>query len=240
MRTVLRSFHAIGRRETASGDGAPGFPTFFLDGVYFQEADADEVSATPEWGEWFLDRGVRKRFSIANGPHLTDVCQYFAKHRPEKLIGVLHEQHPWNCFEETEDLELDEDHEQLIQEVGNLQVLCEGGKMSELRTAYLPVATFERFARQFLQGEEFFPWLQLEDGSSVWASRGPIWSSCCKSCGICWKRIHQPARRPSQREYLNSRPRCSTALRCWRPIKMLWTLLGELRTGHTGASQQKK
>jgi hypothetical protein len=140
------------------GDGAPGFDVFFVRDVYFGVTPRPPTEDSPSWKDWLHEFfHVRRHLRLIHkdGTKLSDISQYVAKHRPEKFLGFL--QATWELEMSSAATEND-----IIEELGEIDVLCVGAKMRPLDSTYLPIKELKQLCSRFLRDGEFFPWLHLE------------------------------------------------------------------------------
>ncbi|KAJ5716961.1 hypothetical protein N7488_002607 [Penicillium malachiteum] len=111
--------------------------------------------------------GVSERLSLISrdGQNLSPTWHYLAKHRPDKLFGYL--KYAWK-FEgdrvsSTESLKL------LLQEIDVSQLstcIVDLPRKCRLNEAYLPLPSLLEQSREFLEEDDAFPFLKLEDSSN--------------------------------------------------------------------------
>ncbi|KAJ5633677.1 hypothetical protein N7528_001519 [Penicillium herquei] len=149
-------------------DALPGIKVLFVHPSYLEEIPETPSPDQPSWIEWLQDTvGVKERLSLISrdGQNLSPTWYYLAKHRPDKLFGYL--KYAWE-FEgdrivSTESLKL------LLQETDVSRpstCVVELPRKCRLNEAYLPLPSLVEQSREFLEEDDAFPFLKLEDSSN--------------------------------------------------------------------------
>jgi hypothetical protein len=141
-----------------SDNDAPGFePIFIMADEYFEDVLSLPTPTSPTFKDWLhMFHGVRRdlRLIHTDGKALSPIGKYVAENRPEQFLGLL--QSTWGGAT------LSAPNEKLIiEQIANLEVLCQGGEKVRLSSTYFPLGNLKKLSERFLD-EEFFPWLQLE------------------------------------------------------------------------------
>ncbi|KAL7624644.1 hypothetical protein AAE478_006214 [Parahypoxylon ruwenzoriense] len=133
------------------GDGAPGYPSLFVNEKYFR----DSPTATQEgtWVEWFYDElDVQECVGFGGVDVLQGAGIYLQEYRPEKFLGALC---VWN--QQCQHLS-----PRFITSIRETKVLCRGNRQVLLREAYFPTKELERRVERFVGQGVFFPWLWVD------------------------------------------------------------------------------
>ena len=165
--------------ESDSENNAPGFDVFILHGAYFQNTPSPQTRDSLSWKEWlheFFQVRRHLRLIHEDGTKLSDICHYVAEHRPKKFLGFL--QATWGLEGPSAATE-----EDIINELGRVDVLCEDNEMRPFDTTYLPTTDLKQLSSRFLVEGEFFPWLQLETEPSH-NTFPPQWDALGKAFGL--------------------------------------------------------
>lgn len=147
-------------------NGSPGLYVNYLHPAYLEDVPAVTDTTHPSWERW-LHRtlGVRERLRLVSrdGDSLSDTWKFVAKHRPEKLLGLL--KYLWTY--EGSDVSRRPDLIAAIRGT-SAQDLCSPRLSSPctLQQTYLPLTTLRHECRRFLGEAVEFPFLELEGFSS--------------------------------------------------------------------------
>lgn len=155
-------------RPTAPGSdygcGAPGLEVSFIHEAYFEDPPSlpnPTEDGLVWWEEWLamacnLSESV-PIYDFERG-ELTSACNYVAKNRPEKFVGLLRES--WARVLESQA----RPDNRIIDAIGQIPILCQGPEttLRPLKSTYLPYGEPLELCRRFMTDSEFFPWLKLE------------------------------------------------------------------------------
>jgi hypothetical protein len=159
----LPTDHPHGARELLKpAEGVPVFQVTFLHPDYLLEPPATPNLRHPSWTKWlceFINVQERLRLIARNGNALSDTWAYVAKHRPDKLLGLL--EHLWK-HEGSQIISNDTLKTQIQQT--NATGLCSPPFSGPciLKETFLPVESLKRHCARFLEQTESFPLLELD------------------------------------------------------------------------------
>lgn len=150
--------------DADSDDTAPGLDVSFIHHEYVKHPPKQPEDERRNWETWLRDTlGIyntiplfTKRKPTDDLYHLSEECLYVSKARPREFLGFLLEN--WRQT----DNELIIKHPNLTEDLLKLEVLCESGRKHPLGKTYLPITAHQE-ARKFLEDDEFFPWLHIEE-----------------------------------------------------------------------------
>lgn len=150
-------------RETSPGpqpgSGAPGLQAMFLNSYIFPLNPERSELDPGTWRSW-LTRHARVRDELMLTSPTTDElsleCKYVAKHRPEKFLGFL--QHRWSA-EGPEVYNSDNK----LKEMRSLAVLCHDDQLVPFPKTYLPLEDLQEICNSFLEPDQIFPFLKIQD-----------------------------------------------------------------------------
>lgn len=164
-------------------DGAPGLePVFIMNDAHFRTEPSLPTQQSLSWKDWlhaFLRVRWHLRLVDADGTRLSAICNYVAKHRPEKFLGFL--QATWG-----RDTLTPANQKHIIDELGRVEVLCRDGRQIRLNSTYFPLGNLEKLCSRFLTNE-FFPWLALEVDSSQCEAFPSEWVSLGEAFGLGYR-----------------------------------------------------
>ncbi|CAK7208172.1 hypothetical protein SCUCBS95973_000013 [Sporothrix curviconia] len=127
------------------------------------------------WLHKFL--GIRQHLRLADSTgNATTICKYVAEHHPEKFVQLLRVAWSYDSGTPTEE-------KRFVEELGNVQVLCRGGRTECLRSTYFPLQPWVILADSFLN-TEFYPWLELEPDLPSGQMQLQKWTSLCAAFGL--------------------------------------------------------
>ncbi|KAG9256351.1 uncharacterized protein F5Z01DRAFT_618953 [Emericellopsis atlantica] len=138
-------------------DGAPGYKVPFLHDDYLLNPPVDRRSESPRWVDWLHDcihirRNLRLKERSEN--NLSKPFLYVAKHRPKRLMSLLHKL--WQ-----KESEQTYANQALLEELSNIEVVCRGGRFCKLKETFFPTSRLEDLAKRFLSDDDPFLWLEL-------------------------------------------------------------------------------
>lgn len=146
-----------------AGD-APGLPVAFLHPTYLEDVPQPLATSNLSWKTWLVDAlGVRDRLQLVSRSRdaLSPAWFYVAKHRPEKLLGLL--EHLWKH----EGSWYIGANKSLKAEIRGMSadMLCglESEGQVRLCDTWLPLPPLQRWCLCFMEESEPFPFLKLED-----------------------------------------------------------------------------
>lgn len=139
---------------------APGLDVAFIHDDYMKDPPKQPKNEDRTWDTWLEEMVNIRRlipFCEENGDttNLGKECLYVAKYRPEMFLGFLVQN--WERDGERVKKSL-----RLAKDMLQLQILCENGRMHPLGETYFPAAEHD-YARRFLEDDEFFPWIRIEE-----------------------------------------------------------------------------
>lgn len=152
----------------------PVFAASYVHPTLFESPPAQPEPTHPAWIRWLCDfLGVRDRIRLLSrsGGSLADSFLYVAKHRKDKVLGVLEQ--VWRI----EGAALDQ-QPALKQMIGQISVPIISGGFRRLWETYLPFESLRNYSGQFLGGDETFPFLDLGYPTTAEELRSK-WSFLC-------------------------------------------------------------
>ncbi|KAL5362015.1 hypothetical protein BJX96DRAFT_153271 [Aspergillus floccosus] len=143
-----------------------GMEFLLLHSTYFENIPARPHSNYPSWRVWLTTSlGIRERLSLvsSDGDSLSDTWAYVAECRPGKLLGLL--EYLWKY----QGSELHQTG-RLIMEIQSMNAtrLCNVDLHDDCRLdeTYLPLSHLQTLYQRFMEEDEPFPFLYLEEGLS--------------------------------------------------------------------------
>ena len=132
----------------------------FLHPRYLKEPPKQTSQHELNWEDWLQKLGVRRytRLVDRRGSRLSEECVKVAKAFPKKFLGFL--RYAWNS--EGSGILRNRD---ALEELVNTVVLCKWNEEEArpLRRSYLPLPSLKNQCLRFMEDDEFFPFLYLEE-----------------------------------------------------------------------------
>jgi hypothetical protein len=151
-----------------AGD-APGHAVLFLHPTYLEDVPQPLVTINLSWKKWLVNfLGVRDKLRLVSPSRdcLSREWLYVAEHRPEKLLGLL--EHLWED-EGSRYISVSDSLKAQIRDM-NADMLCYGlaseGRV-RLCDTWLPFPPLQRQRVRFMEWQEPFPFLKLEDTTAA-------------------------------------------------------------------------
>ncbi len=133
----------------------------FVNPLYFEDLPPKPEQHDFTWEQWFYEYlGVRRhsRLVSADGCSVSKECRYVEQYLPEKLLGFLNYNWPFEGDQiKSNSLQLE-----LMK---GLSVICEDGYEAKIKNCYLPVPSLASLRSRFMSPGDFFPFLKFEDVS---------------------------------------------------------------------------
>ncbi|KAJ6063689.1 hypothetical protein N7499_012369 [Penicillium canescens] len=151
----------LGRTEYSQG-----MEVLLMHSTYLENIPTRPHPNHPSWRVWLISSlGIHERLSLvsSDGDSLSDSWAYVAESRPGKLLGLL--EYLWK--HQRSELCQNAD---LIMEIQNTNAtgLCNMDLADDcrLRETYLPLSNLQALCQRFMEEDEPFPFLYLEEGLS--------------------------------------------------------------------------
>ncbi|KAH1752035.1 hypothetical protein LV164_008598 [Aspergillus fumigatus] len=140
-----------------------GMEVLLMHSTYFESIPSRPHSDYPSWRAWLTTSlGIRERLSLvsSDGDSLSDSWTYIAETRPGKLLGLL--QYLWKY--QSSELRQNADLIMEIQSM-NARKLCNRDLPDDCRLdeTYLPLSNLRALCHRFMEEDEPFPFLYLEE-----------------------------------------------------------------------------
>lgn len=134
----------------------------FINPIYFKNPPNKPEQHTLTWEEWVYEYlGVRRhsRLISTDGHCVSLECEYVESRLPAKIVGFL----KYNWAAESQRIESNPD---VIADLEQLEVECEGGLEVCIKDTYLPLPALTSLRSRFMPADEPipFPFLLLDDG----------------------------------------------------------------------------
>jgi hypothetical protein len=140
-----------------------GMEVLLMHSAYLENIPTRPHSHYPSWRGWLITAlGIRERLSLVSpdGDSLSDTWTYVAESRPRKLLGLL--EYLWEY--QRSELRRSAD---LIMEIQstNATRLCNMDLPDDCRLdeTYLPLSNLQALCQRFMEEDEPFPFLYLEE-----------------------------------------------------------------------------
>lgn len=168
-------------RPIISGEGrateVEGFNASFIHSNYLSRGpERPEVKNLP-WLHWLkkvLPIEEKLYLTSPDKSSLSQGCIYIAKRRPEKFMGFLRKY--WEV-----DGAAILSNSKLLSELQRVKVLCADGSLEELQNTYLPAKQLLQKTMRFMEEDDFFPWIKLEEAYGDDAILQMEWESLTKA-----------------------------------------------------------
>lgn len=179
----LPSTHKYGPTELfkPTKSAPEGFPAPFLHGHYLKDQPKTPVGQKLTYIQW-LEQYLRLRPRIEitqnlafTSPRISKAFQYIAKAQPENVVNILrhHWKHEGPAIRQSQ---------KLINDLRELPVACQGGRLWKLRETYLPLRELEEKVAHYMDVQEF-KFLKLDEVLCSGSYR-PHWGFLVDTIGL--------------------------------------------------------